>query len=250
MKGFSPFMDDREDDMFRNLDFNSFRPPAPEFSCFRDSLFQPRDSFGLAHHHKNPKEGIEALFENKKSLHGDEHANFDFEDPIKGMFNKEKEEDFNFLYHDEARPEPFRKPFEKKEAAKSCKDSDTVSNTKEVSSPHPIRETNSIFNLDTRSEVLSQSKRNVIDGFAYFQDLCPVKEEELPPLNTLFSLTINQGSSNLSLNLCSCKLSSCKLLHNFVQLAEDSELAEMIELLDGCKADLEVTLAKLKCARE
>lgn len=247
MKGFNPFMDGREDEVFRNLEYQNFRPLSPKLTCFQDNLFQNNNPFNFGTSiAKSPKDGIEALFENKKSSLNQDIIGFDFDLPAKGLFNKDREDDYNFLYNEDFRPESFRKPFEKKEAPKSLKDSETVSHTKEVSSPKSKRECNSIFNFDTKSEIHSQAKKSVFEGMSFFQDLCPIKEDELPALNTLVSISVNQGSSSLSLNFNSSELNSNKLLKNFFLLAEDSEILELSSLMDQVTQDISSKIAELK----
>ena len=251
MKGFNPFTDGREDEVFRNLEYQNFRPLSPKLACFQESMFQNNNPFSFGSSTlKSPKEGIEALFENKKSPLSQEIIGFDFDVPAKGLFNKDREDDFNFLYQDEFRPESFRKPIEKKETTRSLKDSETVSHTKEVSSPRSKREWNSIFNFDTKSEILSQAKKSVFEGMSFFQDLCPIKEDELPALNTLVSITVNQGSSSLSLNLNSSELNNNKLLKNFFLLADDTELNELSSLIEQSTRDLSATIAQLKSQQQ
>ena len=247
MKGFNPFTEGREDEVFRNIEYQNFRPLSPKLSCFQESMFQNNNPFNFGSSAlKSPKEGIEALFENKKSPLNQEIIGFDFDIPAKGLFNKERDDDFNFLYQNEFRPESFRKPMEKKETTRSLKDSETVSHTKEISSPKSKRECSSIFSFDTKSEIHSQAKKSVFEGISYFQDLCPIKADEIPTLNTLVSITLNQGSSSLSLSLNSSELNNNKLLKNFFLLADNTELNELSSLMEQTTRDLSATIAQLK----
>lgn len=241
--------DAKHDSFFQQLDFaNLQQPPSPKFSEFHESPFQFVDPMAS---------GFGARTAKKTS--DDDHIQFHFSDSNKQLDDiasktanfEGRDDDFNFFFGDEARPETFRKPIMKKDRTDSLKEAETMCNTKEAIPASLRQDVTSSDAEDTKSEFLSQSAKNsYLDNYSLFQDLCPVKEEKLVPLNSFVSLTLGDKGSSLSVDLCTCNLSNCKMLQNFLQLAEDSQLEELGEVLDSCESELTSKLAQLRSQLE
>lgn len=92
----------------------------------------------------------------------------------------------------------------------------------------------------------SVKNKSLVDEYSIYGDLCPIVENKLPSLNSVVALSLGEGSSSLSVKICSCNLTNCKLLHNFLNIAEKNELEEMDQLLEKTKKDLQEKLAQLE----
>lgn len=233
MKGSSNLGELKFENPYKNMEYSGFHHnTSPKFSGLKNSFFTNQEPLNLGFAY--PKYDKE------------ENINFHFAEQEKNFYSSDKEDDLNFFFNEDSRPESFRKPM--KERKDSLKDAETVCNTKEAI---PISKKDgsnqSMSTESTKSEPLSTSAK-ASPGFEYslFSDLCQIKEDTLPDLNSLVSLSLDQGGSSLSVKLCSCNMSQCRLLHNFLQLAEEPDLDQMMTALDSAKADLSEQLTKLK----
>lgn len=230
-----------------DLNIDGFHPSPGHETHLRGDFFNENRSFNLgAYSSPKAKEGIESLFGNKSNLNERDNVFNDFEVSNKDPFAKEREE-YNFLFNNEFDNNAFKKPIEKKSSLKSIKDTETASYTKESYNTYGKRESTKSYSVDTRSDCLSfGQKKFSADGLSYFQDLCPVKEPNMPDLNSLVSLSFEQGGSSLSVKLCTCELENCKLLHNFLDIIEETDLVDLQNILNETKAEVAKELFKLQ----
>lgn len=246
MKRLNYFTSSRDDPVEPDLNFTSFRASSPSSAFAKKDDFLGSSTFNFsAYAPKNIKEGLDSLFGSKPIVNpADEYDNF-FGNPEKHYFEKENDDAFNFFVETPLNQDPFRKPVDRKESVKSANNSETASQSKDMMYATMKNETTKAYTTDVQIDGTAQ-KKYFHESLAIFQDLTPVEEVELPALNSMVSLSIAQGSSSLEITTCTCKLSNCKLLHNFLSLAEEAELADLQKTLSQCKSELSAKIAELK----
>lgn len=231
-----------------DLNIGGFHHSSGTETHLRGDLFSDNHSFNYGTcSSPRAKEGIESLFGNKSNPFERDNVFNDFEVSNKDLLTKHKDEGINYLFHQDYENDAFKKPIEKRSSIKSIKDTETASYTKETYNAYGKRESTREYSVDTRSDSLSfVQKKFSADGLSYFQDLCPVEEPKMPDLNSLVSLSFEQGGSSLSVKLCTCELENCKLLHNFLDIIEETDLVDLQNILTQTKAEIAKELIKLQ----
>lgn len=247
MKPAALFTTHRDEVIDSDLNFNSFRTPSPGSGYLNNDYFPGNELFNFDGFSPiDAKEGIESLFTNKPHQSDRDNFNCDFGASEKFLFNNDQNEGINFIFNNDFANDSFKKPFGKRTSGKSIRDQETVCNTKESYSTVAKKESCKSVSTETKSDCYSMNQRKFfMDELASFKDLCPMKETDMPDLNSLVSLSIDQGSSSLSVKLCTCELKNCKLLNNFLDMAGEEELLDMKKLLNECKSELVAKLDKL-----
>jgi hypothetical protein len=229
------------------LNFNSFRSSSPYGMLpgkdfFKDSSALNFGSFGQ-HEAKN---GLDLFFE-KQDSHEQLSFGDDFEGSEKVDFTPNHDSDEEILnFKIDLEKNDFKKPspMDRKESD-SVKDSETNAHTKDVYHSGVKRATSCRTDsvVDTKCDTQSvHQKKFYHDELSMFGDLFSPKETSLPGLNNLVSLSIASESGTLSVT---CKNSKNKLLHNFLSLAEESDLLELQQAIKDCEAELSSEMRKL-----
>lgn len=244
----NPFSGNARDELpDPEMNYSCFRPLSSPKENMRKDYFAEANPFhfgGLAHDANNE---FDFLLGGKPTVREKDMLYNDFGNPFRTNIRQEPDDEINFLFNDNLSPESFKRPFEKKDSERSSRDSETASHTKEASLTINKRESPKNSFDDTHGDNLSwNQKRFSCNEVTYFQDLCPVREQDMPDLNSLISLSIIEGDSSLSMKLCSCQLTNCKLLHNFLNGMEESDLSDLQKILKETKEDIAKELAKLQ----
>ena len=228
--------------LFQQPDFEGFHPfSSPKHDSFLNDMNEP-DSNAYAGT-KPDNVGINELFNFKRTSSDNEKYKFDFEEPQK---LSHKMNSYEFFSEEDPKFEPFKQPRKKSD---SDSDNGTGENHSNVKNPfkQATREHTQTCTMDTKSGVSTQSMKSggVFDAYSCFNDLNPAIEKEVPTLNHMVSLTMADGDYSFSVKTSSSRVSDCKLLNNFLNMAESSDLADLDRFLDLARDEISAKLSKL-----
>ena len=94
------------------------------------------------------------------------------------------------------------------------------------------------------------NQSSTTDAMSYlFQDLDQIEVNKIPTLNNLITISLEDGGSSLTLKEWSCNLKQSKLIANFINTLDNSDLNEFSQLLDNCRSELSSKIEDLKKQR-
>lgn len=193
-----------------------FSDPISSTRAQKRNFFDAGSRFGFRNYEqKQEKYDIQALFEPKADQ---PNVRVDYDDIIKEQTSKKKQMDKNDsrFYNKSENNSPVKS--NKTLLSKANNDLDTVSNTREAEAF--IKKNNS-YRVEQEEDLIGFPilHQNYMDDFSssyLFQDLYQEEKYEAPDLNCLVSLTLEAGSSSLSVKFPSNELKVTKLLPTFL----------------------------------
>ena len=82
-----------------------------------------------------------------------------------------------------------------------------------------------------------------------FSDLEQIEAPKIPSLNSIVSITIQDGGSSLTISESSQQFNQSKIISGFLNTLDNSDLFEMNALLDSCRSELSAKIENLKKQR-
>lgn len=238
------FSDGRGESLFQQNEFDGFQPfSTPKLSnLFTNNHDSPKFFINTP---KIENEAIHDLFHDKRSSNDNDQYKFDFDEPNR-QENTYKKDSYQFFFEYDAKFEPFKEPAKKISNEPEDNQTETAWNTKEYS-----KKISPSVKEGTSTETYSGKSTNSVhaagfDNLSLFQDFnYPIEQKEIPSLNHLVSLTINDGDSSFAINTNSKNLTNCKLLSNFIKLADVDDLKSFDSVLDKLRSVLSAKLSGL-----
>ena len=234
--------DTKGDGLSHQFDYDSFQWFGSNKN--EDMFSNPKDfqkSNGAPARCEN--DGLNPLFDLKRTSSDNERFKFSIEDHFKPEPSYKKDL-CQFFFEDEPKYNQFKEPMKKPDQYSDYNQENTACNTKEFEKATKSHDQSS---NDTNSGDSTQSMKSALfDGLSLFQDFIPVVEkQELPSLNHVVSMSIKDGDSSFSIKTNSSKINDCKLLTNFINIAEMDDLKALDKMLEGAKEDILAKLSKL-----
>ena len=225
--------------------FHNFRLESPVRTPMGPNFLKEPNPFSTVGTFTNKRESIDSFFD--KSLAPEKFNIFSaLEEGEKGFWEKEKKEEGLFGFKMDQLKPSFKNPSQRKKGlSTNDKESETASNTKDTAfygSKRPTEENS----VETKCNTLSMMQKNVFNiEHNLFGDLILEDKNELPTLNSLVSLTIQEEAGSLNVNIYSNKMSENKLLNNFLNIADTADLNDLLQAIQDCEANLSAKLLKL-----
>lgn len=233
-----------------NQKFSNFKLDSPVGKLPGNAFFSGSNpfDFGIGTFNDVQKEGIESFFSHTQPQEKFNIFNAFEENEMNALDNDNKEDPFLDFNMNFSKPS-FKKPAQRRDSLESDKDSETASNTKDTALCGLKRLVAIENNLtETKTQTAERkgdaSKKYFHEDLNVFSDLIPEKES-LPSLNTLVSLSLDSEGGSLNVTADGNKLENHKLLSNFLNCADRSNLNDLLQTLKDCEAGLNSQLEKI-----
>ena len=107
--------DYKMDNLNRHLGFhNNQASNSPKFTCFKDNYNYNKEPVNIGFSNKEVKDDLNITdFLFKKNNSDDDSSKFEFGNHEKEFYSDEKDEEYNFFFNEDSKPESFRQPMKK-----------------------------------------------------------------------------------------------------------------------------------------
>ncbi len=224
-----------------------FGPISPAKEVHGTSFFQNDTQFNIGRTQPNVlNEEITSFFDKAPAQESfNPFSAFEADKQI--FWEKEHKDDRFFLANVGDKAQAFKEPTGKKDSVDSDKESETVSNTKDITfcgNKRPAEE----ISVETKCNTSSMSQKKYFhEDLNIFDDLVNIDEKQLaiPPINNVVSMTIRDDSGEFSVSTNSNSLTKNKILNNFLTIADVSDLNDMLQAVRDCQAQVSSKISKL-----